>query len=98
MLKNVISKAIKDMYAAGKDTMDMIQSECLNDADEMKSHGGFDPAQWFLSRLPRAPATLGDEDECLDVGALQAHTDGPTAFGVQSRYRTKAREAFVRGD
>ena len=25
---------------------------------------------------------MGDEDECLDVGALQAHADGPTTFGV----------------
>ena len=53
-------------------------------------------AQWVLSRLPRNPATMGDEDECLDVGALQAHADGPTTFGKQSRYRTKAREACVR--
>ena len=51
-----------------------------------------------LSRLPRSPATMGDEDECLDVGALQAHAAGPTDFGVQSRYRGKTREAFVRWD
>ena len=37
---------------------------------------------------------MGDEDECLDVGALQAYADGPTTFGVQSHYRAKAREAF----
>ena len=30
--------------------------------------------------------------------ALQAHADGPTTFGVQSRFRAKAREAFVRWD
>ena len=34
--------------------------------------------------------------ECLDVGALQADADGLATFGVQSRYRAKAREAFVR--
>ena len=50
----------------------------------------------MLSRLPRNPATKGDEDECLGVGALQAHADGPKTFGVQSRYRAKAREAFAR--
>ena len=58
----------------------------------------FCPIQWVLPRLPRGPATMGDGDECLDVGALQAHADGPTTFGVQSRYRAKAREAFVRWD
>ena len=58
----------------------------------------FAPAQWVLSRLPRSLATMGDEDECLDVGVLQAHADGPTTFGVHSRYRAKAREAFVRWD
>ena len=42
------------------------------------------PAQWVLSRLPRNQATTGDEDECLDVGTLQAYADGPTTFGVQS--------------
>ena len=78
--------------------MDMILSECLNAVNEMTRHGGSAPVQWVLSRLPRNPATMGDEDECLDVGALQAHADGPTTFGVQSRYRAKAREAFVRWD
>ena len=58
--------------------MDMILSECLNAANEMTRHGGFAPAQWELSRLPRNPATMGDEDECLVVGALQAHADLPS--------------------
>ena len=73
----------------------MILSECLNAANEMTRHGGCAPAQWVLSRLPRSPATMGDEDECLDVSALRAHADGPTTFGIQSRYRAEAREAFV---
>ena len=93
MLKKMMSKVIKDAHAAGRKSMDMILSECLNAANEMTRHGGFAPAQWVLSRLPRNPATMGGEDECLDVGALQAHADGP---GVQSRHRAKAREAFVR--
>ena len=78
--------------------MDMILSECLNAANEMTRHGCFAPAQWVLSRLPRSPATMGGEDECIVVSALQAHADGPTTFGVQSHYRSKAREAFVRWD
>ena len=78
--------------------MDMILSECLNGANEMARHGGVAPAQWVLSRLPRSPATMRDEDECLDVSALQVHADGPTTCGVQSRHRAKAREAFVRRD
>ena len=52
----------------------------------------------LLSRLPRNPSTMGDEDECFDVSALQAHADGPTIFGRESRYRAKARESFVRWD
>ena len=78
--------------------MDTILSECLNAAHEMARHGGFAPAQWVLSRLPPNPATMGDEDQCLDVGALQAHADGPTTFGVQPRYPGIGREAFVRWD
>ena len=31
-------------------------------------------------------------------GAIQAHVDGPTEFGIQSRYRLKAREAFIKWD
>ena len=50
--------------------MDMILSECLNAVNEMTRHGGFAPVQWVLSPLPRNPATMGDEDECLDVGAF----------------------------
>ena len=72
MLKKMMSKVIKDAHASGRKSMDMILSECLNAANEMTRHGGFAPAQWVLSRLPRNPATMGDEDECLDVGALQA--------------------------
>ena len=57
----------------------------------MTRRGGFAPAQLVLSRLPRSLATMSDEDECLDVGALQAHAGGPATFGVQSSYRAKAR-------
>ena len=96
MLKKMMSKVIKVMHASGRESTDMILSECLNAANEMTRHGGCAPAQWVLSRLPCSLATMGDEDECLDVGALQAHANGPTTFGVQSRYRSKAREAFVR--
>ena len=91
-----MSKVIKDTRASGRESMDTILSECLNAANEMTRHGGFAPAQWVLSRLPRSLATMGDEDECLEVSALQAHAYGPTIFGVQLRYRAKAREAFVR--
>ena len=58
----------------------------------------FAPAQWVFSRLPRSPATVGDEDEGIDVGALQAHADGRTTFDIQSCFRAKAREAFVLWD
>ena len=85
MLKKMMSKVIKDTHASGTESMDMIFSGFLNAANEMARHGGFAPAQWVLSRLPRKPAAMGDEDESLDVGALQA-------------YRAKAREAFVRWD
>ena len=98
MLKKMMSKVIKDTHASGRESVDMILSDCLNTANEMTRHRGFAPAEWVLSRLPRNPTTMGDEDECLDVGALQAYADGPTTFGVQSRYRAKAREAFVRWD
>ena len=69
--------------------MDMIPSECLNAANEMARHGGFAPAQWVLSRLPRDPATMGDAEEFVDVGALQAHADGSTTFGLQSALPSK---------
>ena len=95
MLKRMMSKVIKDTHASGRESMDMILSECLNAVNEMTRHGGFAPAQRVLSRLPRNPTTMGDEYECLDVGALQAYADGPTTFGVQFHYRAKAREAFV---
>ena len=72
MPKKMMSKVIKDTHASGRESMGMIL-------------GGFAPVQWVLSRLPRSLATMGDEDECLDVGALQARADGPTTFGVQSR-------------
>ena len=96
MLKKMMSKVITDTHAAGRESMDTILSECF----ERRQRD--DPTRRFCSNtmgtLPRNPATMRDEDECLDVGALQAHADGPTTFGVQSRYRGNAREAFVRWD
>ena len=98
MFKKMMSKVIRDTHFSDRESMDMILSECLIAANEMTRHGGFALAQWVLSRLPRSLANMGDEDECLDVSALQAHAHGPTTFGVQSRFRAKAREAFARCD
>ena len=39
-----------------------------------------------------------DEDENADIGAMQAHLDGPTAFALQSHYRLAARKEFVEYD
>ena len=36
MLKKVISKVIKDTHASGKETMDMILSECLNAVNDLR--------------------------------------------------------------
>ena len=65
----------------------------LNAINEMTRHGGFAPCQWVLSKLPRAPATQGDEEEFADIGAIQSRIDGPTAFALQGKYRQRAREA-----
>ena len=54
--------------------------------------------QWVLGRFPRQPATLGDESEAADIGAIQAHVDGPTEFALQSAYRIEARKAFIKWD
>ena len=70
MLKKMMSKVIMDTHASGKESIDMILSECLNAVNEMTRHGGFAPAQCVLSRLPRNPATMGDENERLDVGCF----------------------------
>ena len=44
MLKKMMSKVIKDTHASGRESMDMILSECLNAANEMTRHEGFAPA------------------------------------------------------
>ena len=66
MLKKMISKVTKDTHASGRESLDMILSDCLNAANETTRHGAFALAQWVLSRLPRNPSAMGDEDECLD--------------------------------
>ena len=62
-LKKMMSKGIKDTHASGRESMDMILSECPNAAMEMARHGGCGPAQWVLSRL-RNPTTMDDESRC----------------------------------
>ena len=98
MLKHMMQKVIKDTEAIGRDAIDMILTESINAINELARHDGFAPAQWVLSKLPRQPATLGDEREASDIGTMQAHVDGPTAFALQSEYRQKARERFIEWD
>ena len=62
MLKNIMKNVIKDTHAIGEEAMGMILTECLDAINEMTRHGGFAPCQWVLSKLPRAPATQGDEE------------------------------------
>ena len=97
-LKRLIDKVVKETSATGRSDMEMILTECIVTINEMTRHGGFAPVQWVLSRFPRSPATLGDEDERMDIGAIQAHVDGPTSFALQSEYRLQARKAFVQWD
>ena len=98
MLKHMMQKVIKDTEAVGRDSLDMIMTECINSINEMARHDGFAPAQWVLSKLPRQPATLGDEQEASDIGTMQAHVDSSTAFAQQSEYWQKARERFIEWD
>ena len=41
---------------------------------------------------------MSDKAESHDIGAIQAHVDGPTEFAIQSAYRLEARQAFVKWD
>ena len=97
-LKQMLNKVIKETNVIGRHQLDMALSECINALNELSRHGGFAPVQWVLAKFPRQPATMGDEDERHDIGAIQAHFDGPTEFALQSKYRLEAREAFIRWD
>ena len=97
-LKQMLNKVIKETNVVGKSQMDMALSECITALNELSRHGGFAPVQWVLAKFPRQPATFGDEDERHDIGAIQAHYDGPTQFALQSKYRLEAREAFIQWD
>ena len=97
-LKQMLNKVIKETNVIGKSQLDMALSECITALNELSRHGGFAPVQWVLAKFPRQPATFGDEDERHDIGAIQAHHDGPTEFALQSKYRLEAREAFIKWD
>ena len=45
VLRKMMSKVIKETHAAGRESMDMILSECLNATNEMTRHGGFASAK-----------------------------------------------------
>ena len=85
VLKEMMNKVIKETNATGREAVDMVLSECLNAINELSRHGGFAPCQWVLSKFPRTPATQGDEAEAHDIGAIQAHVDGPTAICFASQ-------------
>ena len=49
MLKKMMSKVIKDSHVSGRESIDMILSECMNAANQMTRDGGFAPVlQEFL--------------------------------------------------
>ena len=76
----------------------MALSECINAINELSRHGGLAPVQWVLAKIPRDPAIFRDEEERHDIGAIQAHYDGPTEFALQSKYQLEGREAFIKWD
>ena len=78
-------RVVEETNAIGRQEIDMTLAECICAINEGSRHGGFAPDQWVLARFPRSPATLGDEEECHDIGAIQAHVDGPTQCGLQSK-------------
>ena len=99
MLRKMMSKVIKDTYASGRESMDMILSKCLNAVNEMTRHGRC--CRGTLGTLAFSHATQPPWVTKMNVsivGALQTYADGPKTFGVQSRYRAKAREPFVGWD
>ena len=77
--------------------MDMVLTECINACNELSRHGGFSPAQWVIGRQPRVPGSQADQAEADDIGVLQAQTDGPTQFGIQTKYRESARNFLSSG-
>jgi hypothetical protein len=97
-LKRMLIKVIKETNATGRQQVDMCLTECITAMNELQRHGGFAPVQWVLAKFPRQPATMGDEEECHDIGAIQAHLDGPTQFALQAKYRLAARETFIKWD
>ena len=94
----MLDKVTKETNVGDHKAMEMALTESIVTINEISRHGGFAPVQWVLSRFPRQPATLGDEQERADIGAIQAHLDGPTAFALQAEYRLQARKAFVGWD
>ena len=97
-LKRMLIKVIKETGAIGKSAVDTALTECLNAMNELARHGGFAPVQWVLGKFPRKPATMGDEEENNDIGAIQGHVDGSTEFALQAKARLEARQAFIKWD
>ena len=97
-LKRMLQKVIKETGATGRRAMNTALTECINAINELSRHGGFAPVQWVLGRLPRKPAAMADEQENQDIGAIQAHIDGPIEFAFQAKTRLEARQAFVKWD
>ena len=77
-LKTMLNRVIKETHAKGRQEVDMALAECITAINDMSRHGGYAPVQWVLAKLPRQPATRGDEEERFDIGTIQAHEDAPT--------------------
>ena len=81
-LKKMMSKVIKDTHASGRESIDMIHSECLHAANEMTRDGGFAPV---LQQL----LVVKEEHDSFRFGGKEFQQDEDFGIRVTAKDNTE---------
>ena len=98
ILKGMFRKVCKETGAHGREQVETILSQVVQVKNDQSRMSGFSPSQWVLGRAPRADASLMDEEQWAEFGAIQASIDPTSIFALQHMARREAKLAFVHLD
>ena len=80
-----MKRSIRATNAIGPEAMEILPAESICATNELARHGAFAPVQWVLAKLPRQPATLGDESYELMLVRFEHILTALLLFALQSR-------------
>jgi hypothetical protein len=98
IFKENLAYVVNAHKVTGKRQMKLAAAQVIAAKNEMCRKGGISPSQWVLGKFPRGVASLLEEEEIGQLGALAGALDAETEFGLRAQYRNTSKKGFVKQD